>query len=283
MKQIDQPTSRNDYAVAKELNKSVAGIIILVVIAKIVDVPEDYEIDEINRAYILLVHELEKLYARNPELAAIKPEPIWRHFDVIKTSSWEINEYINNPENDFGSAHTARIEKLCIITGKETPDFSSEQKKLFDHAGSIISKHGKMLDKFSTEWRTKRQSNWQIPEYSLIYRLDGTILINNVLKLKKVRAGSITERLLEQAQKNPNEPFKPDLGQTSRNISTVLNSAGFTPILRKLFFPTVSKSNGIVFRPTVTREQADADSINTVELDLKLKELGAITEPRSSN
>ncbi|HSX33517.1 MAG TPA: hypothetical protein VLF91_04225 [Candidatus Saccharimonadales bacterium] len=283
MEAANQPTSSNDYAVAKALNESIMGIIILVVIAKVVDAPEDHEIEEINRAYILLAHELQTLYDRNPGLAAIKPEPIWKHFDVIKTSSWNINEHLNNPDNDFGNAHNARVEKLCIITGKETPDFSPEQKKLIDHAESIIYKHGKMLDKFSANWRAKRENNWYIPEYALTYKPDGTILINDVLRLKKAHAGSTTERLLEQALKNPDTLFKPDLGQTARNISTVLNSAGFTPVLRQLFFPTVSKSNGIVFRPVITRDQADADNINTKELDLALKELGAVTKPKSSN
>jgi hypothetical protein len=61
----------------------------------------------------------------------------------------------------------------------------------------------------------------------------------------------------------------------------VLSSAGFTATLRDLFFPTVSKSKGIVFRDTVTRKQADDENIDTIELDLKLKELGASIEPKA--
>jgi hypothetical protein len=64
-------------------------------------------------------------------------------------------------------------------------------------------------------------------------------------------------------------------------LSTILNSAGFTSSIRQIFFPTVSKSKGIVFRNIVTRKQADDEKIDTTELDLKLKVLGAITEPKT--
>jgi len=283
MEVTNQQASEKDYAVAYALNNCVLGMIASILMAKIVDKPENTDIHELNRAYVLVVDELEKLYSQNPKLAAIKPAPIWKQFDVLKTASWDINEYLNDPDNDVGQAHNARVEKLSIIAGKEVPEFTLEQKELLEHAESVRSKYGKLLDVLNKERRAKKLNDWQIPNYSLIYKSDGTILINNVLKLKKAHAGSTTERLLEQALKKPDALFKPDLGQTSRNISTVLHGAGFTPTLRQLFFPTVSKSNGIVFRPMVTREQADADNIDTAELDLKLKELGAVTEPKTSN
>ena len=275
------PTSSNDYAVAKALNNEVMAIIILVVIADVINLPEDYEIQELNRAYILLTNELEQVYDRNPALAAIKPEPIWKRFDVLKTSTWEINEYLEDARNDMGQAHVARIEKLCIISITETPDFSIHQKELINNAKRVTSKHGKMLDKVHAEVRASKEKARYIAEYTLTYELDGTILINDVLKLKKTNAGSTTERLLDQAMKYPNTLFKPDLGQTSRNLSTVLSSAGFTPTLRRLFFPIVSKSKGILFRPTVTRQQADDEKLDTSDLDLKLKELDTASEPKT--
>jgi len=276
-------TNNNDYAVAYSLNNCVLGIIAMIVMADIVGKPEDADIHELNRAYVLVTDELEKLYDRNPKLAAIKPEPIWKRFDVLKTSSWQINEYLEDPENDMGQAHNARVEKLMILVGKDTPDFTPEQKKLLGYADSIRIKYGKLIDVLNKERIAKKLTDWQIPDYKLTYKPDGTILINDVLKLKKAHAGSTTERLLEQALKSPNTLFQPNLGQTSRNLSTVINSAGFTPTLRELFFPTVSKSKGIVFRPTITRKQADTDKIDTTELDLKLKELGAVTEPKTLN
>ena len=158
---------------------------------------------------------------------------------------------------------------------------TSQQQGLVDNAQAVLDKYAYKLDKVREKYKFDKQNNWQISEYTLVYKPDGTILINNVLKLKKAHAGSTTERLLEQSIKNPNTLFKPDLGQTARNLSTVLNSAGFTPVLRSLFFPTVSSSNGVIFRPTITRKQADNDKIDTTTLDLQLKKLGATTEPKT--
>lgn len=277
----EQIDATNDYALAKVLNEQVTAIILTIVVADSAGLPEDFDIKGLNSAYVLLVDELETIYDRNQKLAAIKPEPIWKQFDVIKTSGWDINEYLSDGFNDAGQSHNARVEKLCIIAGIESPSLSSEQKKLLELAELLTKNYFRIIDETNISNKLAKENDWQIPEYRLVYKLDGTILINDVLKLKKAHAGSITERLLEQAVKTPHTLFKPDLGQTSRNLSTVLHSAGFTEEIRKLFFPTVSKSKGIVFRHTITREQADADKIDTSKLDLKLKELGASTEPKT--
>jgi hypothetical protein len=222
------------------------------------------------------------VYDGNLTLSEIKPEPVWRRFDVLKTSSWDITQYLENPDNDAGNAHNARVEKLCIITGKGSPDYTPEQNQLLENTDKVLAPYLEMISSTNTEKLNKKYDNWHIPEYTLTYKPDGTIIVNEVLKLKKIHAGSTTERLLEQAIKNPNMLFKPDLGQTSRNLSTILNSAGFTKELRDLFFPTVSNSKGVVFRPIVTRDQAIIENINTIELDLKLRELGVTTQPTNS-
>lgn len=278
-----QPASTNDYAVAKDLNVCVMEIILIVVMADSVGLIEDLDTTELNRTYVLLINELQKLYDRNPELTAIKPEPIWKRFDVLETLTWDINEYSSEHSIDELNTHNARVKKLCIVAGKETHDYSPEQRQLADNAETVNAKYVKMINEANMQNKIKKDSDWHIPEYKLTYKPDGTILVNEVLKLKKIHAGSITERLLEQALKNPNELFKPDLGQTARNLSTVLNSAGFTKELKDLFFPTVSNDKGVIFRATVTREQVNIDNIDTTKLDLKLKELGATTVPKSSN
>lgn len=277
----EQP-STNDYAVASELNSLAGQMILCVVMADTVGLPEDHNISDLNRAYVLLIDELQRLYDSNPTLLAIKPEPIWKRFDVLRTSSWEINRYLEDADNDAGNAHNARVEKLCIIAGKETANYTPEQKKLVEATEKVLKNYLEMISAVNKERLAKKADDWQIPEYKLTYKPDGAILINDVLKLKRVHAGSTTERLLEQAVKRPNELFKPDLGQTSRNLSTVLSSAGFTPTLRKLFFPIVSKSKGIVFRDIVSRQQTDDDNIDTTELDLQLKALGAAIEPKNT-
>lgn len=276
MEATNKPSKANDFALAKAMNEQIYKTFAFVYMGDAFDVSEFYEIPDLNRAYVLVVNELEQIYARNPELQTIKPEPLWKRFNVLKNHTAEISDYIYDTD-DWGLEHNARVERLCIIAGVEDPIFTPEQQKLMDD-----------IDVHTTEYAAKgkekydnRDKNRQIPSYKLTYQLDGAILINNVLKLKKAHAGSSTERLLEQALKSPYELFKPDIGQTSRNLSTVLSSAGFTKELRQLFFPTVSNSKGIVFRPTISRQQADEENIDTSELDAKLIALGSPTEPKS--
>lgn len=277
MEATNKPSQANDYAVAKGLNDLVNGIIILVYGGNGVGLIKDNDIAELNRAYILLARELEIIYSRNAELQSLKPEPIWKHFDVIKGSAEEILDYINENE-DHGYDHNLRVEKLCIIAGVEKPEYTTNQQALVKSTNAATADYVKRVKQ---AWEGQKSSakplqyGWEVFEYSLTYKPDGTILINQVLKLKKVHAGSITEKLLEQAIKNPNKKFKPDLGKTSRNISTIISSAGFTPVLRDLFFPIVS-GDTVVFRPYVTKLQADLERIDRTELDLQLYENGAL-------
>ncbi len=274
MEATNNTSQANDYAVAKALNDLVYRILVFVYVGFGTKLYNEREIAEINRMYILLTHELGKIYSLSSELLAIKPEPIWKRFEVLKNATEEIASHFNATE-DHGADHNARVEKLCIIAAVDAPKFNPEQQKLVDNSEAAISNYAALVKKAGEEMVADKKYGWEIPEYSLTYKPDGTILVNQVLKLKKVHAGSITERLLEQSIKNSNAKFKPDLGKTSRNISTIISSAGFTPVLRDLFFPTVS-NDAVVFRPHVSRLQADTEHIDTAELDLRLREIGAL-------
>lgn len=277
MEATDKSSTANDYAVAYALSKEIYSTFVVVYLGDSMGVSEFHEIPKLNRAYVLLVDELQKIYGRNPELQAIKPDPLWKRFEVLKNHTEEICDYINDTE-DWGLEHNAKVEKLCIIAGVDSPVYTPEQQELLDVLDARLKEYA---SKGKEKWESSK-NNIQIPSYSLKYELNGTIVINGVLKLKKAHAGSTTERLLEQALKSPNTLFKPDIGQTSRNLSTILSSVGFTKELRQLFFPTVSNSKGIVFRPKVTRKQADSENVDTAELDAKLYALGAETEPKST-
>jgi hypothetical protein len=272
------PINANDYAVAKALSEEVMGIIIMVLIVNAADLPDDYQITELNRAYVLLTNELQILYDRNSELAEIRPEPIWKRFDVLKTSTRGINEHVADPYIDAGQAHIVRIDRLCIIANTGTPNLSPDQKKLIDEAKSITSKYGKMIDKAYEANKRIQGDDCYIHEYTLTYKY-GLILINDVLKLKKAHERSTLDKLMLKALENPNQLFNPIL-DSKRTVSTTLSNAGFTVTLRKLFFPEAG-SRGVLFRPIITSETARAEHINTTELDLQLKELGATTEPVS--
>jgi len=275
MENTKHATDSNDFPVAKALNTVLLSIVALVRKAEEMDLPEDYEIDELNRAYILLVHELDKLYNQNPKLAEIRPEPFWRKFDVLRTVSLQLLNYLDDPVNNKGQAHITRLERLCVIVGNETPELSPEQLKLIKSAFETIIKYRQILDDARLEINEKIEDSWYIHEYRLDYKTNGTILINGVLKLKKTHIDSTIDQLLEQAFKNENVLFSPKLPKTARNLSTVLSSAGFSPELRQLFFPIASNSKGVLFRSKVTFAEASSEGIETTELDLLLKALGA--------
>ncbi len=277
MEATNKPSKANDYAVAHAMNREIFSTFVMVYAGYTMDISEYYEIPNLNRAYILLVDELQKIYARNPELQSIKPDPLWKRFEVLKNHTEEIFDYVSDTEN-WGHEHIAKVEKLCIIAGVEDPIYTPEQQKLIDNLDANRKEYASKIK----ELMEKSEKDIQIPSYNLTFKLDGSILINDVFRLKRVHVASSTERLLEQALKSPNTLFKPDIGQTSRNLSTVLSSAGFTRELRQLFFPTVSNNKGIVFRPTISRQQADEENIDTTELDAKLYALGAKTEPKST-
>lgn len=277
MKATNKTSQANDYALAKAMNESVYSTFVIVWMADGAGVSEHKNIDDLNSAYILLTHELAQIYTRNPELEAIKPKPLWRQFEVLKKHTAQICDYVDDTD-DWGLEHNAKVERLCIIAGIDNPDYTPKQQQLMDNLDFCRIKYATIGKK---KWED-RENDRQIPLCSLTYELNGAVLVNGVLKLKKAHAGSSTERLLEQALKSPNTLFKPDIGQTSRNLSTVLSSAGFTKELRELFFPTVSNSKGVIFRPTISRKQADDEGIDTTELDTKLKALGAETEPKTA-
>lgn len=274
----------NDYAVARALNESVKSIFFIIRAYQIIGPRNEFNADELNRAYIFLVNELETLYDHNSKLAEIKPEPTWKFFDVIKDKIYVIQKY--NEEHDTMEAHILRVEKLCILSEQEVPQLSAKQKKYIDDMKTLFDKYIKLIKEVvekipkdtieeDLQKDPRNRRFWCIEQYSVIYKPDGTILINNALKLKKIHAGSTAERLLEQSEKNPNQLFKPNLGQTARNLSTVLSSAGFNPTLRELFFPIVSEDKGVIFRPTVTRTEVLNERIDTFELDTILYKAGA--------
>jgi len=271
---VSKDRKANDFALAKALNERATAIFDMFASSD----ARSLDITAINKSYVLLVNTLKKIYARNDELSAIERKPVWEYFDIIEGLEDDIREYTNDWNNDAGQSHNARVNKLCIVAGKEKPDYTPELKQVVQDANKAISAFRKQLDEQQNSRKTDSR-NWYIAEYQLAYSTDGTILVNGVWKLKKAQAGSASDRLMEQATKQPNTLFKPNLGQYSRNLSTTLSGIGFSGTLRKLFFPTVSEDKGIVFRPTVTRATADDDRIDTAELDIRLKQLGAdITE-----
>jgi len=264
----------NDYALAKYLNDRVLAIFGLVSNYRS-NLPD---LASINRSYVLLVDELKRLYSRNTELEAIRLPICWHTFDAIDyMDSYTLYEYTDS-DNDYGQSHNSKVNRLCIAAGKEVPNISPALQKILDEADVNVLAFIAELDEIEAD-TVVVPKNWYIPEYVLTYKQDGTLLINNVLKLKKAHAGSGIEKLLEQAIKNPNTLTKIELN-TARNLSTILSASGITSSVRDIFFPTVSNSKKkLVFRPAVTHEQVVAENIDTNELDNRLIKAGAIKQP----
>src|SRR3990167_10423775 len=175
MDATNKPSQANDYAVAYAMSQEIYSTFVVVYLGNSMGVSEFHEIPALNRAYVLLVDELQKIYQRNSELKAIKPDPLWKRFDVLKNHTAEIFDYINDTE-DWGLEHNAKVEKLCIIAGVDNlPIYTPEQQKLVDD----IDIHSKKYASIGKEKWEEANNNRQIPSYSLSYKLDGSIVIND--------------------------------------------------------------------------------------------------------
>lgn len=276
MEATKQPTKANDYAVARLLNTVL--LLITESVRKVEEfdtLPDDFDwkLGELNRAYVLLVNELEELYKQNPKLAEIEPKPFWTKYNILTPYNWEILRYLDEPTQKKGQAHINQLDRLCIIVNSKNPELSPEHLELLEQAFKAISNHKGVLEAAEeADDEFHNDDAWYIPEYFVSYN-NGEIVINDTLYLKKTHIGSTIDQLLEQAFKNPNTLFTPKLPVTARNLSTVLSSAGFVPVLRQLFFPTLSKTKGVLFRPAVTFEQTQKDNIDTTILDFILEKL----------
>jgi hypothetical protein len=282
-----QQANDNDYAVARELHHRANEF--LMAVARL---NEAYNYDDpyaeyhevimlLNRPYVLVVHELEKLYRKNKTLTKLNEEPktkaTWTLFNTIESNDQDIYTYVREHNSTEDFAHLAQANRLAIIAGIETPKFTPEQKKIIGQADeafvTFVKRHA--------EWRAKRPQKKSkgyhyILDYKLKYEVNGSIVINDVLVLKKTQSGSAPRKLMEQALKHPYELFKPELGQLNRNLSNVLSDMGITGTLKELFFPIANK-DGVKFRPVVSYMTAEKERIDTNELEKKLKELGAET------
>lgn len=261
----------NDFATALMLNNLAMGFFEMIANNNR-NLPDT---TDINRSYVLITNQLKKLYERNPELKEIEDHICWKAFEAIDyIDGQELWEYGN--DGDYGQRHNSKVNKLCIINGKEKPELSPELKAIVREAEA----NGKA---FYAELEDKDEpvanDGRFIPEYRLTYDNNGTILVNGVLQLKKAHAGRVPDMLMSQSFQHDGqkEPFQPDLA-TKRQLTTIIGDLGFDKTLRAIFFPTISKAKGIVFRSRLSRDAADALHIDTRQLDKKLKKLGAETE-----
>lgn len=278
MEATDKASQANDYVLAKKLDTSatylVHGLCDMLRHLEFLDYDEEFYriIKNANRAYILLVHELDTIYSRNESLAKLNEDPdtlaVWKRFDVIEGNELAIHKFSQGFKNLLDTQnHSIQVERLAIIAGQEEVTLTPKLEKLVeeaDIAGAMAALHG------------QEKGPRYISSYRLKYKDDGSIVVNGVLSLKKTQSGSAPRKLMEQALKHPYEPFKPELGQLSRSLNSVLNDMGITGTIKKLFFPIADKDE-VLFRPIVDRSRAENEQLKLDELDEQLKDLGAAT------
>lgn len=267
----EQRDKANDFALAHYLNERAIALFSLV--ANHNNTPDT---TAINRSYILITDILKRLYARNSELEGVNMHICWKAFDRLEYIHNDLWEYTNDSSGDYGQSHNAQVNRLCIINGKEKPDIAPDIKKILDEASKNVNA---FIDELEDEEEPQVYDGKIIPAYTVGYKDDGTILVNGVLKLKKVQAGQASDMIMSQSFQHDGqpEPFKPTIA-TKRQLTTIIGDMGFDKTLRAIFFPTISKDKGVVFRSSLTRAEADEQHIDTKQLDKKLKQLGAETE-----
>lgn len=281
----------NEFAKAKGLNDLADTIVSLVAEGKkLLGWNATLEITELNRAYIFIVEELDKLTIRNAELKAIKARPIWQYYDSLKGSENAINQHFNDTfsgADDIGD-YANQLERLCIVNHAEDPKYTNNQNEIIDSATKAIKDYRTELNKTKLTLE-KENKDWFIPEYTFDITPDGKLLVNGVegvMKVRTVQAGSVNEMALTQAKIRPNELFKPDLKahSTKRGLRTSLREIGFdNEVIQKLFMPVMDNRRGIQFRPSVSVSDARKENIDTNELDNILVEKGVQTEINPQN
>jgi hypothetical protein len=258
-KQIDPA---NDYALAKYLDERVVAIFAMVANTR-GDLPD---LTNINRSYVLMVNELKQIYKRNDKLGDIRDNICWRTFGSIDAMDpYLLYEYSDDYRN-HGNDHISKVNELCIVSGKE------EQSNLTLELQNIIDGARISVGQFI--------ANQIIPKYTFEMTGNGTLLVNGVtgiMKVTKVQASSTTDMILTQAKDQPGILFVPEVKAFSkkRGLRTFLAEVGFTGAIEKLFFPVMDNKNGLMFRPTVTRAEAEKEMIDLTKLDTDLKALGA--------
>ncbi len=262
----------NAFAIATELNERVSKIAWLV--SENVKYSSAVELDDmsaVNKYYVLLTNELAGIYQCRPELTDVQPKPVWHNIATIDGNVEKIAHMVANGQLKKDEEHIAQIKRFAIISGKENIDVSSSVADLIRQADTAISSFQRKVERHISNSFIDEDA--VIQKYSFEYKANGTIMVNGILKLKKVHAGSLLDKLLEQASKHPNEMHMPSLGQTRRSLSTLVSDISTIGSIRLLFFPTVRQDKGVYFRPIVTRRTALSEGIDTNEIDELLSEL----------
>jgi len=275
--------SPNDVAIAYELSRLAFEMFETVELLQSQQ-PFDKPTAEIDECYILVAHELQRLYDKYPELDKMEPFSVVKYWDTLFEDGWETKEYyLRDDENVYNNGrngrsenqrHLSQLKRLCVINGIKEPTLTKELASLVQKCKQEIGKNTDILIKPEPASKPK----WQdvIPEYKLTLTDDGTLYLNGVKKICKPQYSSAPRQLLDEVFKSPNEDITPKIDNKTRKLSQNITDLKMTGVLRSLFFPRTTKTT-VFFRPVVSRKQADSEHLDTAQLDAELIAQGVKT------
>ena len=223
---------------------------------------------KLNTAYSYAVVLLEKLYEDNPILANNPFEPIWKNIKTPKGNEIDIMSEFENGIFANQQKHTGELERIWLFNKDTKTELSPKEKQLLEKSNRIINAFDTELER-QLKKREKYKINYDRVIFELKRKSDYSLWVND-RKIGKPRNGA-GEIIIDHCLKSPNQTIMlKDCGVViNRHIQSILNDMGFTPQLRRLFFP-ITKKDRVVFRPKITMKMVLDDNIDINNDELKI-------------
>lgn len=226
--------------------------------------------DEMDTCYIRLIHKLDELYKKYPQLD-INPFNLTHHYATLAGTHFEDKRnwlygtgerFTINPKMDF-NYELSELKRLCVINDVMEPIPTTD----LEH--KILAETNGIKKRIESVW----QEHKRIGNYKISLTGNGSIKINNVWTIYKTREGTRAKALLEQAFANDGKSFQPKLPKGSRQMTQLLGDLKISGTLREIFFPVV-KEDEILFRSSVSEAEIQDESIDTSSVDEELIKRG---------
>lgn len=223
---------------------------------------------KLNTAYSYAVVLLEKLYEDNPILTNNPFEPIWKNIKTPKGNEIDIMSEFENGIFANQQKHTGELERIWLFNKDTETELSPKEKQLLEKSNRIINAFDTELER-QLKKREKYKINYDRVIFELKRKSDYSLWVND-RKIGKPRNGA-GEIIIDHCLKSPNQTIMlKDCGVViNRHIQSILNDMGFTPQLRRLFFP-ITKKDRVVFRPKITMKMVLDDDIDINNGELKI-------------
>lgn len=221
----------------------------------------------LDTTYVYAVVLLENLYEDNDILSSNPFEPIWENIKTLKGNENDI--MLEFKEGSFinQQKHTGELERVWLLNKDKRTELSPKEKQFLEKSNKTINTFGAELEK-QLEKCEKHKIDYNRVVFELKRNSDYSLWVNDK-KIGKPRNGA-GEMIIDHCLKSPNQTIMlKDCGaKINRHIQSILNDMGFTPQLRRLFFPITQKDR-VVFRPRITMKMILDDNIDIHNDELK--------------